>query len=152
MVICRCCFGPGAFFDLLSLRQLTPHAACCAVHSMLDLPKWPPLCLVQVGYALLCLTTSGLLPWELVTEQLLQMLWEADPSCAGERQLLANFIPCHHLLLLLLPLLLPLPVLAPIITVTSFQCRSGCLCNHHCCHNSFDTHSNACNGDQAKAS
>jgi hypothetical protein len=38
---------------------------------------------VQVGYALLTLTTSGLLPWELLGRPLLDMLAEQPARAAG---------------------------------------------------------------------
>lgn len=43
----------------------------------------PLICLMQVGYALLCLTSAGLLPWELVTPDLVHALAAATPGAAG---------------------------------------------------------------------
>lgn len=63
-------------YDRLLLPSLTrpPPAMPC--------PALPPV-RPQVGYALLTLTTSNLLPWEAVTPDLLAAVARTNPATAG---------------------------------------------------------------------
>ncbi|GFH15426.1 RNA dependent RNA polymerase [Haematococcus lacustris] len=85
-----CTAGAPSYIDLEWMqRPELPTWSCRPVNSTQDLPSQLEAHIAirlpfRVAYALLSLTSSWLLPWELVSQPLLDMLAHADPLHAGQ--------------------------------------------------------------------